>query len=367
MHGQRGEPERLQKVLARAGLASRREAEDWIRAGRLTVNGQAASLGVRVSPGDEIRLDGRVIHQRAPQSGGRVYLYHRSPGESLETAPADAPEAVPLLARLPKRAGRRFILVSPMPRIDGGLELVCGDGELAARLQRAVRGLTSELSVRVRGELTEQQIAGVKGGVLDSGEKLEVLGCEPGGGEGANRWYAITARGASGKDVRQLFERQAAIVSRVLRTRLGAIALDRALARGHFRELTPQELEALLLAPAEIPSPGQSPGYAPGESQGHSPGRSSSGPAPRARTFRARAGDRRPGKDRRGERSDAAGRASRSGQRPWAGQAGPKGSAREAPGNRQGSPGPSTDTKASGRRRPRGAPGAPVRRRRTRD
>jgi 23S rRNA pseudouridine2605 synthase len=245
MNRQRGEPERLQKVLARAGLASRREAEDWIRAGRLTVNGQPASLGVRVGPDDEVRLDGRVIHQRAPQSGGRAYLYHRSPGESLDAVPADVPDAQPLLARLPKRAGRRFTVVSPMPRIDGGLEIVCGDGELAARLQRCVRGLSSELSVRVRGELTEQQIASIQHGVLDSGEKLSVLGCEAAGGEGANRWYAITVRGASGKDVRQLFERQGALVSRVLRTRLGPIALERALGRGHFRELTREEIDGL--------------------------------------------------------------------------------------------------------------------------
>ena len=251
MHNQRGEPERLQKVLARAGLASRREAEQWIRDGRLTVNGQAASLGVRVSADDEVRLDGRVIRQRAPQSGGRAYIYHRSPGESLDAPPADAPDAVPLLARLPKRAGRRFIVVSPMPRIDGGLEIVCGDGELAARLQRAVRRLESQLSVRVRGELNEQQIAGVLGGVLDSGEKLAVLACESGGGEGANRWYAIIARGASGKDVRQLFERQGAIVSRVLRTQLGTLALERSLARGHYRELTPEEVAALLPVPSE--------------------------------------------------------------------------------------------------------------------
>jgi 23S rRNA pseudouridine2605 synthase len=256
MHDRRGEPERLQKVLARAGLASRREAEEWIRAGRLTINGQAASLGVRVSPDDEVRLDGRVIRQRAPPSGGRAYIYHRSPGESLDAAPADAPDAVPLLARLPKRAGRRFIMVSPMPRIDGGLEIVCGDGELAARLQRGVRSLASQLSVRVRGELSEQQIEGVLGGVLDSGEKLAVLGCESAGGEGANRWYAITARGASGKDVRQLFERQGAIVSRVLRTRLGTLELQRPLARGHYRELAPEEIQALLSAGHEdTPAP----------------------------------------------------------------------------------------------------------------
>jgi 23S rRNA pseudouridine2605 synthase len=288
---QRGEPERLQKVLARAGLASRREAEEWIRAGRLTVNGQAASLGVRVSPDDEVRLDGRVIRQRAPQSGGRAYIYHRSPGETLDAPPADAPDAVPLLARLPKRAGRRFIMVSPMPRIDGGLELVCGDGELAARLQRAVRSLASEFSVRVRGELIEQQIEGVLGGVLDSGEKLAVLGCESAGGEGANRWYAIIVRGASGKDVRQLFERQGAIVSRVLRTRLGSLALERSLARGHYRELASEDIEALLRVPSESksesgPGPLQNP-----STQPQLPRRGGSRRPPRTPVRRGRARD----------------------------------------------------------------------------
>ncbi|MGH8200476.1 MAG: S4 domain-containing protein [Steroidobacteraceae bacterium] len=289
MHGQRGEPERLQKVLARAGLASRREAEDWIRAGRLTVNGRAAALGVRVTADDEVRLDGRVIRQRAPQSGGSAYIYHRSPGESLHAAPTDAPDAVPFLARLPKRAGRRFVVVSPMPRIDGGLELVCGDGELAARLQRAVHTLTSDLSVRVRGELIEQQIEGVLGGVLDSGEKLAVLGCEAAGGEGANRWYAISARGASGKDIRQLFERQGAIVSRVMRTRLGSLALERSLGRGHYRELTRAEIEALL--PASSDSKPESGPASTTSTQPQAPGRRRPRRPPGAPVRRRRARD----------------------------------------------------------------------------
>ena len=291
MHKQRGEPERLQKVLARAGLASRREAEEWIRSGRLTVNGQPASLGVRVGPEDEVRLDGRVVHQRAPQSGGRAYIYHRSPGESLDASPAATPDAVPLLSRLPKRAGRRFTMISPMPRIDGGLEIVCGDGELAVRLQRAVHRLTSELSVRVRGELGEQQMEGVLGGVLDSGEKLTVLGCEAAGGEGANRWYAIIARGASGKDVRQLFERQGAIVSRVLRTRLGPLALERTLARGQYRELAQEEADALLQASSDSKSE-SSPGPLPESSpQTQAPARRRSRGSPRKPVGRRRTRD----------------------------------------------------------------------------
>ena len=258
------EPERLQKVLARAGLASRREAEDWIRTGRIAVNGQIATLGMRITPADQVRLDGRLIRQREVAGNAGAFICHRSPGENLRQPMADeagggdeflttAPRTT-LLERLPRRAGRRFITISPMPRVDGGLELVTSDGELAAKLQRSVRRLVSEFSVRVRGELGVQQAEGILGGVLDSGDRLEVERCGPAGGEGANRWYAFSARGASGKDVRQLFERQGALVSRVLRTRLEPLTLERSLGPGHFRQLTPEELHALMSSAVEVDS-----------------------------------------------------------------------------------------------------------------
>jgi 23S rRNA pseudouridine2605 synthase len=244
--------ERLQKMLARAGLASRREAEAWIRAGRLTINGQVAELGARVGPRDQVRLDGRLVRARAAVAGVRAFVCHRSPGEPLRTpAPpagdpgAETPRAA-LLERLPRRAGRRFIPVSPMPRVDGGLELVTSDGELAMRLQRAVHALVSEFGVRVRGELNAGQLEGIRGGALDSGARLTVERCEAAGGEAANRWYTLGVRGASGKEVRQLFERQGALVSRVLRTQLGPVRLERSLARGQFRELTQEEARALV-------------------------------------------------------------------------------------------------------------------------
>jgi 23S rRNA pseudouridine2605 synthase len=245
-------PERLQKMLARAGLASRREAEAWIRAGRLTVNGEVATLGGRVGAHDQVRLDGRLVRSRAGVDEARAFLCHRSPGEPLAAPgatggdPQSASARPALLQRLPRRAGRRFITVSPMPRVDGGLELVTADGELAARLQRGVRHLMSEFGVRVRGELNETQLAGVLAGTLDSGAQLPVERCTAAGGEGSNRWYMLAARGASGKEVRQLFERQGALVSRVMRTHLGPVTLERSLGRGQFRELTPEELATLL-------------------------------------------------------------------------------------------------------------------------
>jgi len=281
--------QRLQKALAHVGLGSRREVEGWIRAGRLTVNGKVAELGMRVRASDRIRLDGRLVHQR-PAALQQVFLCHRSPGEPLDLAAqrlavpqanaiSTGPEAkkvrssaestprtprlppgTALVDRLPRSGGRRFIPVSPMPRQDGGLELVTSDGELAERLQRAVRRLTAEFSIRLHGELSEAQLASVLAGELDGVERLGVVGCEPSGGEGANHWYAFSARGASGREVRQLFERSGATVSRVLRTRLGTVGLDRSLSRGRFRRLAAGELEQLLRAEAPAgTSPGQVP------------------------------------------------------------------------------------------------------------
>ena len=253
---ERQQPERLQKMLARAGLASRREAEGWIRAGRLTVNGEVAALGGRVGPHDQVRLDGRLVRSRAGADEAHAFVCHRSPGEPLAAPGASGgdPQAASarpaLLQRLPRRAGRRFIAVSPMPRVDGGLELVTADGELALRLQRGVRNLLCEFGVRVRGELNETQLEAVLAGTLDSGAQLPVERCAAAGGEGANRWYTLVARGASGKEVRQLFERQGALVSRVMRTHFGPVTLERALGRGQFRELTTPELAALLPGPA---------------------------------------------------------------------------------------------------------------------
>jgi len=241
---QAGVAERLQKYLAQRGLGSRRAIEDWIRAGRISVNGKLAELGQKVSHGDDIRLDGRAIKTRATE-GTHLFMFNRSPGDPLREADG---ERTPLIDRLPRAAGRRFIAVSPMPGIDGGLELVTSDGALAAKLQRAIHKLPCEFSVRVKGQLGPDQLDGVKSGKLDRAARMtiETVTNSDADLEGSNRWYGIVARGASGKDIRQLFERQGALVSRVLRISVGSLKLEKDLARGQHRQLDDAQTARLL-------------------------------------------------------------------------------------------------------------------------
>ena len=245
-----GVAERLQKYLAQRGLGSRRAVEEWIRAGRLSVNGRIAELGQKVSHADDIRLDGRTIKTRATE-GAQVFMFNRSPGDPLREADDERPA---LIDRLPKTAGRRFVAVSPMPGIDGGLEIVTSDGALAEKMQRVNHRLSCEFSVRIKGLLGPDHIEAVKTGKLDRVTRMTVesVGTSEAQLEGSNRWYSIVVRGASGKDIRQLFERQGALVSRVLRISVGTLKLDKGLSRGQHRQLTDEEVTALVKPPAEV-------------------------------------------------------------------------------------------------------------------
>ncbi|HEX9474960.1 MAG TPA: S4 domain-containing protein [Steroidobacteraceae bacterium] len=253
------EPERLQKLLSRLGLASRREAEQWIRAGRLSINGRAAVLGDRVDASDQLRLDGRLIRQAHAARELPVLLCHRSPGLPLLATPAQ-PDS--FAAQLPRRSGARFLSISPLPQVDGGLELLTADGALATRLQRAVRAQPVAYSLRSRGELSAVQRAGILGGQLDRGTALRVIRIDEAGGSGSNRWYQIETIGASGNDLRQLLERQAVVVSRLMRVKLGPLQLERSMPRGRWRELLPAEIDSLLRPAGALSSAADNPGSA---------------------------------------------------------------------------------------------------------
>ncbi|HEU4780133.1 MAG TPA: hypothetical protein VFS58_09660 [Steroidobacteraceae bacterium] len=174
-----------------------------------------------------------------------MFIFNRSPGDPLREADG---ERNALIDRLPKTAGRRFVAVSPMPGIDGGLELVTSDGALAAKFQRVNHRLQCEFSVRIKGLLGPDHLESVKSGKLDRAARMTVESVSTSEAqlEGSNRWYSILVTGASGKDIRQLFERQGALVSRVLRVSMGGVKLDKTLSRGQHRQLTDEEISSLL-------------------------------------------------------------------------------------------------------------------------
>jgi len=239
-------PERLQKVLAAAGVASRREAEDWIRAGRVTVNERPASLGQRVEADDRIAVDGRRLRLERAAPADLVLLYHRTPGEALAAEDAGAAS---LYERLPPLRGRRWLPLSPLAPTDGGLELFTTDGALRAAASRAAAGaLPLSWAVRVSGEPTAELIAGLAARASAGDPPFTIVAARAAGGEGRNRWYEFDTQGARGRDLRALLGAAGLEVSRILRTRVGPVTMDRALSRGRHRELTLEERGRLYAA-----------------------------------------------------------------------------------------------------------------------
>jgi len=263
-----GPSERLQKVLAAVGLGSRRDMEDFIRAGRIQVNGAMATLGMRVGARDRVLLDGREIRQ-APGAVPRVLLYHKPEGEIVSR---DDPEGRPsVFDRLPRLAGARWLNIGRLDFNTSGLLLFTTSGELAHRFAHPSFEFDREYAVRTRGELSKEEAAQLQRGVeLDDGSaRVEALAAA--GGEGANRWYRVVLREGRNRVVRRLFEAVGHPVSRLIRVRFGPLSLPPRLRRGQSRELLPAEMTALLhaigatLPPAvnrrpDRPAPSEKPG-----------------------------------------------------------------------------------------------------------
>jgi len=242
--------ERLQKVLAGLGLASRRDAEAWIRAGRVTVNGQPAVLGQRVGDADRIAVDGRRLRPERAAPDNLVLIYHRPPGEALKaaTAASAAGALATCYDRLPKLRGRRWLPLAPLAPTDGGLEVFTTDGELRAAASRAAARLGSAYAVRVAGEPTAALVDGLAAAALAAEPPFEIARVGAAGGEGRNRWFEFELRRGHGRDLRNLLSAAGLEVSRILRTRLGPVTMDRAISRGRHRELAPAERDQLYAA-----------------------------------------------------------------------------------------------------------------------
>ncbi|NNM62937.1 MAG: hypothetical protein HKM03_12265 [Steroidobacteraceae bacterium] len=236
--------QRVQKVLAAAGVGSRREIERWIREARLRVNGEVPSPGTKLERGDRVTFDGRVVHWRA--AGGaesHVLLYHRSPGDALDLKAATSRAAEQL--RLP-RSGGRWLAIQAMPPVDGGLEILTDDGAWADRVSRGAHALTVDYMLRMRGRLNDELVAEFLAATDSEGEPMAILAAVATYGEGANHWLNATVRATRPAVVRHWWAARGLIVGRLMRVRFGPIQLTRELPRGRSRALTSAERGALL-------------------------------------------------------------------------------------------------------------------------
>jgi len=238
--------ERLQKVLAQAGVGSRREMEEWIAAGRVTVNGQVATLGMRVVEGDVVCADRRTIRVKAPeQTLTHVLLYHKPEGEIVSRD--DPKKRASVFDKLPRLKGQKWIAIGRLDFNTSGLLIFTTSGELANRLMHPRFEVEREYAVRVQGEMTPEQMRQmVKQGIeLDDGPvKFEKLADE--GGEGFNHWYRLVLKEGRNRVVRRVFEALGLPVSRLMRVRFGIVNLPPRLKRGMMTELGDGELNQML-------------------------------------------------------------------------------------------------------------------------
>ena len=239
------EPQRLQKLLANAGLGSRRQIESWIREGRVEVNGRKASLGDRATLEDRISVDGRPVSERRLGRQDRyVILYNKPEGEVVTRSDPEGRRTV--FQSLPRLPQGRWIAVGRLDVNSSGLLLFTNDGELANRLMHPKQLIEREYAVRVHGEVTDAMLRQLVQGVeLEDGPaRFEEVVFS--GGEGSNRWYHVVLMEGRKREVRRMWEAVGAVVNRLKRVRFGPIFLDSKVKAGLWRELDKTEKKELL-------------------------------------------------------------------------------------------------------------------------
>jgi len=236
---------KLHKVLADAGIGSRREMEELIVAGRVSVNGEPAHIGQRVAPNDQVRVNGKPIVRTNTKKPPRVILYHKPAGEIVSHD--DPGGRASVFARLPKLRTGKWLSVGRLDLNTEGLLIFTTSGDMANRIMHPRYGTEREYAVRVLGEMDEAQRQSLVDGIqLDDGMaafgSLDYLG-----GDGSNRWYRVTLQEGRNREVRRMFEAVGVTVSRLIRTRFGDIVLPRTLRRGRWDELDPSLVSALMV------------------------------------------------------------------------------------------------------------------------
>lgn len=235
---------KLHKVLADAGLGSRRDMEELIIAGRVSVNGEPAHIGQRILPTDQVRINGKLLQRKIAKSLPRVLTYHKPAGEIVSR---DDPEKRPsVFDHLPSLKNGKWLAVGRLDFNTEGLLLFTNSGDLANRLMHPRYNIEREYAVRTLGELEESMRQKLLAGIELEDGIGQFSKIVDGGGDGANKWYRVTIGEGRNREVRRMFEAVGLTVSRLIRTRYGALVLPQSLKRGRWDELEENTVRNLL-------------------------------------------------------------------------------------------------------------------------
>lgn len=237
-------PQRLHKLLALAGLGSRRDMETLIASGRVTINGQVAQVGAGVVPTDVVRLDSRPLQLPFAPELPRVLLYHKPEGEIVSQE--DPEKRTSVFDKLPHIRGGRWVSIGRLDINTSGLLIFTTSGDLANHFMHPRFEVEREYAVRLMGELSDEQMQQLTQGIELEDGVAQFDHVQPKGGEGANRWYQVKLREGRNREVRRLFEALGLMVSRLMRVRFGPLELPARLKRGQMLELPPKEVANLL-------------------------------------------------------------------------------------------------------------------------
>jgi 23S rRNA pseudouridine2605 synthase len=234
---------KLHKVLAQSGIGSRRDMEDLIADGQVTVNGEPAHVGQRVSFGDRVAVKGKPVRLRIVPPPPRIIAYHKPVGEIVTH---DDPQNRPtVFRRLPRLQQGKWQSVGRLDINTEGLLLFTNSGELANQLMHPRFGVEREYAVRLLGTLTEENKANLLAGVDVEGQKASFRSITDGGGDGANHWYRVVITEGRNREVRKLFDTVGLTVSRLIRIRYGTVVLPFGLKRGAWVDLEESDVRAI--------------------------------------------------------------------------------------------------------------------------